>query len=148
VINEVLLVALLIYLIPQHLALGLLAWSFDWLPHHGLDVAAKKDGYFPGEQSARGLGTPDESDHVLPELSRGASRQTEDSVLFVGEGMERDRGRLLRPSGADSYRVGAPTNALGVPGVAQDHPQRPRRWIDWRRQVGRGIYVSDAALML
>jgi ferredoxin-NADP reductase/fatty acid desaturase len=27
---------LLVYLLPQRLGLGLLAWSFGWLPHHGL----------------------------------------------------------------------------------------------------------------
>ncbi|MFD9667570.1 fatty acid desaturase [Rhodococcus sp. NPDC059968] len=31
----------LIYLIPQRLGLGLLAWWFDWLPHHDLGVTAK-----------------------------------------------------------------------------------------------------------
>jgi beta-carotene hydroxylase len=36
---------LLIYLIPQRLALGILAWSFDWLPHHGLGVTAKIDTF-------------------------------------------------------------------------------------------------------
>jgi beta-carotene hydroxylase len=58
-INEALLVALvtalvgygygwellLIYLIPQRLALGILAWSFDWLPHHGLGATAKIDAF-------------------------------------------------------------------------------------------------------
>ncbi len=36
---------LLIYLIPQRLALGILAWSFDWLPHHGLGATAKIDTF-------------------------------------------------------------------------------------------------------
>jgi fatty acid desaturase/ferredoxin len=56
-INETLLVALvgalivlgygwdfvLIYLIPQRLGLGILAWWFDWLPHHDLGVSGKTD---------------------------------------------------------------------------------------------------------
>jgi ferredoxin-NADP reductase/fatty acid desaturase len=29
----------LVYLLPQRLGLGLLAWSFGWLPHHGLPAA-------------------------------------------------------------------------------------------------------------
>ncbi len=58
-INETLLVALLsvivgcgygwelllIYLIPQRIALGILAWWFDWLPHHDLGVTAKIDAF-------------------------------------------------------------------------------------------------------
>lgn len=36
---------LLIYLIPQRLALGILAWWFDWLPHHDLGVSAKVDAF-------------------------------------------------------------------------------------------------------
>lgn len=57
VVNETLLVALLAalvlgghgrdlllaYLIPQRLALAILAWWFDWLPHHDLGVTAKTD---------------------------------------------------------------------------------------------------------
>lgn len=34
---------LLIYVIPQRLALGILAWWFDWLPHHDLGVTSKTD---------------------------------------------------------------------------------------------------------
>jgi beta-carotene hydroxylase len=59
VINEILLVALfsallgfgygwellLIYLVPQRLGLGILAWWFDWLPHHDLGVTAKVDAF-------------------------------------------------------------------------------------------------------
>ena len=30
---------LLVYLLPQRLGMGLLAWSFGWLPHHGLPAA-------------------------------------------------------------------------------------------------------------
>ncbi|WP_328617874.1 fatty acid desaturase [Amycolatopsis sp. NBC_00355] len=30
---------LLVYLLPQRLGLGLLAWAFGWLPHHGLPAA-------------------------------------------------------------------------------------------------------------
>lgn len=30
---------LVVYLLPQRLGLGLLAWSFGWLPHHGLPAA-------------------------------------------------------------------------------------------------------------
>jgi beta-carotene hydroxylase len=58
-VNEALLVALfsalvtcgygwellLIYLIPQRIALGVLAWCFDWLPHHDLGVTAKTDTF-------------------------------------------------------------------------------------------------------
>jgi ferredoxin len=35
----------LIYLIPQRLALGVLTWWFDWLPHHDLGVTAKIDTF-------------------------------------------------------------------------------------------------------
>lgn len=59
VLNETLLVAsvvalvafgygrdfVVIYLIPQRLALGILAWWFDWLPHHDLGVTAKVDAF-------------------------------------------------------------------------------------------------------
>lgn len=34
-----------IYLIPQRLALGLLAWWFDWLPHHGLEKTAAENRF-------------------------------------------------------------------------------------------------------
>ncbi len=33
----------LIYLLPQRLALGILAWWFDYLPHHDIEVTAKID---------------------------------------------------------------------------------------------------------
>ena len=36
---------LLIYLIPQRLALALLAWWFDWLPHHGLEKTAAENRF-------------------------------------------------------------------------------------------------------
>jgi fatty acid desaturase len=36
---------LVIYLIPQRLALGVLAWWFDWLPHHDLGVTGKVDAF-------------------------------------------------------------------------------------------------------
>jgi beta-carotene hydroxylase len=59
VINEILLTALfgavvglgygwqllLIYLIPQRIGLGILAWWFDWLPHHDIDVTGKVDNF-------------------------------------------------------------------------------------------------------
>jgi ferredoxin-NADP reductase/fatty acid desaturase len=32
---------LLAYLLPQRLGLGLLAWAFGWLPHHGLPAAGR-----------------------------------------------------------------------------------------------------------
>ncbi|MEV6627394.1 fatty acid desaturase [Amycolatopsis sp. NPDC051106] len=33
---------LFVYLLPQRLGLGLLAWSFGWLPHHGLPAAGPR----------------------------------------------------------------------------------------------------------
>jgi len=36
---------LLFYLVPSRIALMLLAWSFDWLPHHGLHDTAKTDRF-------------------------------------------------------------------------------------------------------
>jgi len=36
---------LLIYLIPQRIGLGILAWWFDWLPHHDLAVTGKVDAF-------------------------------------------------------------------------------------------------------
>ncbi|WP_328810526.1 fatty acid desaturase [Rhodococcus sp. NBC_00294] len=35
----------LIYLIPQRLGLAVLAWWFDWLPHHDLGVTARTDRF-------------------------------------------------------------------------------------------------------
>ncbi|MGQ0576169.1 MAG: fatty acid desaturase [Pseudonocardia sp.] len=35
----------LIYLIPARIGLGLLAWWFDWLPHHGLTVTQRENRY-------------------------------------------------------------------------------------------------------
>ncbi len=35
----------LLYLLPSRLALGLLAWWFDWLPHHGLAVTQRENRY-------------------------------------------------------------------------------------------------------
>ncbi|WP_343602215.1 fatty acid desaturase [Mycobacterium sp.] len=36
---------LVIYLIPQRVGLGILAWWFDWLPHHDLGVTARTDRF-------------------------------------------------------------------------------------------------------
>jgi ring-1,2-phenylacetyl-CoA epoxidase subunit PaaE len=36
---------LVLYLIPARIALFLLAWSFDWLPHHGLHETAQSDRF-------------------------------------------------------------------------------------------------------
>ncbi|MEU8633359.1 fatty acid desaturase [Amycolatopsis sp. NPDC048633] len=33
---------LLVYVLPQRLGLGLLAWAFGWLPHHGLPAAGPR----------------------------------------------------------------------------------------------------------
>jgi ferredoxin-NADP reductase len=35
----------LVYLIPARIALGMLAWWFDWLPHHGLRVTQRENRY-------------------------------------------------------------------------------------------------------
>ncbi|WP_231986762.1 fatty acid desaturase [Mycobacterium sp. 852002-40037_SCH5390672] len=35
----------LIYFIPQRIGMGILAWWFDWLPHHGLGGTAKTDRF-------------------------------------------------------------------------------------------------------
>ncbi|GAA5165563.1 fatty acid desaturase [Pseudonocardia eucalypti] len=35
----------LVYLIPSRIALGVLAWWFDWLPHHGLEVTQRENRY-------------------------------------------------------------------------------------------------------
>jgi phenylacetate-CoA oxygenase/reductase PaaK subunit len=35
----------LVYLIPQRIALGVLAWWFDWLPHHDLGATQREDRY-------------------------------------------------------------------------------------------------------
>ncbi|WP_028937105.1 fatty acid desaturase [Pseudonocardia spinosispora] len=40
-----LLTVALIYLIPSRIALGMLAWWFDWLPHHGLEVTQRENRY-------------------------------------------------------------------------------------------------------
>jgi beta-carotene hydroxylase len=34
-----------IYVIPQRIGMATLAWLFDWLPHHDLDVTAKMDRF-------------------------------------------------------------------------------------------------------
>ncbi len=34
-----------VYLIPSRIALGVLAWWFDWLPHHGLAVTQRENRY-------------------------------------------------------------------------------------------------------
>jgi ring-1,2-phenylacetyl-CoA epoxidase subunit PaaE len=34
-----------VLLIPGRIALGVLAWWFDWLPHHGLEVTQRKNRY-------------------------------------------------------------------------------------------------------
>lgn len=36
---------LVVYLIPQRIAIGVLAWWFDWLPHHDLGVSARVDRF-------------------------------------------------------------------------------------------------------
>lgn len=36
---------LMIYLIPQRLGIGILAWWFDWLPHHHLEATAASDRF-------------------------------------------------------------------------------------------------------
>ncbi len=36
---------LVMYIIPQRIALTALAWWFDWLPHHGLEATHKQDRY-------------------------------------------------------------------------------------------------------
>ncbi len=36
---------LAIYLIPQRLGIGILAWWFDWLPHHQLEATAKSNRF-------------------------------------------------------------------------------------------------------
>jgi ring-1,2-phenylacetyl-CoA epoxidase subunit PaaE len=36
---------LVIYLIPQRIAMLLLAWGFDWLPHHGLSATQTENRY-------------------------------------------------------------------------------------------------------
>ena len=43
--THTLLTVLMVYLIPARLALGLLAWWFDWLPHHGLKVTQRENRY-------------------------------------------------------------------------------------------------------
>jgi fatty acid desaturase len=35
----------LIYLIPQRIGIGILAWLFNWLPHHDLPITAKVDRF-------------------------------------------------------------------------------------------------------
>jgi ring-1,2-phenylacetyl-CoA epoxidase subunit PaaE len=35
----------LVYLLPARIGLGLLAWWFDWLPHHGLEVTQRENRY-------------------------------------------------------------------------------------------------------
>jgi len=34
-----------VYLIPTRIALGVLAWWFDWLPHHGLEATQRENRY-------------------------------------------------------------------------------------------------------
>ncbi|MHA6795558.1 fatty acid desaturase [Pseudonocardia bannensis] len=35
----------LIYLIPQRIGVGVLAWWFDWMPHHGLTATARQNRF-------------------------------------------------------------------------------------------------------
>jgi ring-1,2-phenylacetyl-CoA epoxidase subunit PaaE len=44
-LTHALLTVVLVYLVPARLALGLLAWWFDWLPHHGLRVTQRENRY-------------------------------------------------------------------------------------------------------
>jgi ferredoxin-NADP reductase/fatty acid desaturase len=44
-LTHTLLAVVLVYLLPARIALGLLAWWFDWLPHHGLEVTQRENRY-------------------------------------------------------------------------------------------------------
>jgi ferredoxin-NADP reductase/fatty acid desaturase len=44
-LTHTLLAAVLVFLLPARIALGLLAWWFDWLPHHGLEVTQRENRY-------------------------------------------------------------------------------------------------------
>lgn len=44
-VNGYLFEALVIYVIPQRIAVFLLVWWFDWLPHHGLEDTARENRF-------------------------------------------------------------------------------------------------------
>jgi ring-1,2-phenylacetyl-CoA epoxidase subunit PaaE len=45
---------LVVYLIPARLAVAILAWSFDWLPHHGLHEHKGREGRFKATRNRVG----------------------------------------------------------------------------------------------
>ena len=61
----------LVYLIPERIALFVLAWWFDWLPHHGLTSTQRANRYRVHPSSDRD-GVALHAADALAELPLGA----------------------------------------------------------------------------
>jgi ferredoxin-NADP reductase len=106
-----------IYFIPQRIGMGILAWWFDWLPHHDLAVTAKIDRFRAsrvrvGWESVMNLLLFYQNYHVVHHIHAGipfylyvkAWKQTEADYLDRNVPINTAWGRELTPSEYRAWR--------------------------------------------
>ena len=111
-----------IYLIPERIAMFVLAWWFDWLPHHGLEDTQTREPLPRDPQPGRD-GVAVHAADALPELPPRAPPAPVDPVLPLPEDMAAQRGGLPRARRRDLDRVRPVAQPRGVPRVEAAQPQ-------------------------
>ena len=104
----------------QRLGMAVLAWWFDYLPHHGLTRHPAR-GQVPGDPGpGRRRGLADAAVR-LPELPPGASPAPERAVLPLRPGLAAQRAGLPRPQRRHLHLVRPLADAERVPDLAAAH---------------------------
>lgn len=134
------------FLVPQRLGLGILAWWFDYLPHHGLPFTGRQDKYRATRIRVGGEGwmTPlfvYQNYHLVHHLHPSvpfyrylrAWRRNEQAYLDRNAAISTVFGRSLTPSEyrtwrrlTDAYDATPAASSAGGPAEARSRADRPR----------------------
>ena len=114
----------LIYLIPERVAMFVLAWWFDWLPHHDLEDTQTREPLSRDPQPRR-LGVDPDPAAAVAELPPGPPLPPLHPVLPLCRGVATQRGRLPRARRGDQHGLRAAARRPAVPRV--ETPQRQTR---------------------
>ena len=122
----------LIYLIPERAAMFVLAWWFDWLPHHDLEDTQRENRYRAtrARVGMEWLFTPLDA---VAELPLGAPPAPVGAVLPVCEDVAAQRGGLPRAQRRDLHGLRSTAEPRRVPGVEGA-----------QSQAGTGVAGPDA----
>ena len=123
----------IVYLIPERIAMIVLAWWFDWLPHHGLEETQSENRY-RATRNRVGHGVAVHAADALPELPPRASPAPVDPLLPL----------RARPGGATRRPTSSATPRSRPRSASRSTRSEFREWKQLNQQAAEGAAGADA----